>query len=1194
MNSSKIGNYRVVSELGRGGMGVVYRAIDERSGQEVALKMLAPEVQTHKDSALRFKREFRAIRRVVHPNVVRVFEAGAHQGTPYFSMELVEGQNIRHWLDGFPGLVHIGKDPPNDGPAESEKLAKLNEPERVRRIAEASIQVCFALSTIHAHRIVHRDLKPDNIMVTAGGVVKLMDFGIAKQLAEHGPSTSGGMVVGTFKYLAPEQALGLEVDGRSDLYCLGIVMFELLAGRHPFYSETSVGYAYHHARTPAPRLADFNPDVPPALADVVERCLRKDPEQRFANAEDLIAAAKAAVSGLDERVDALQASTRRFSLPPFRLSAHPLFAPALVGRDPEKQTLLTAVDRLRNGTSRFVLLEGEHGLGKSRLLKIVEIEAKEQGVEFLSARASSNERAPYAPFVRIFEGVIAQLGQRSRREVQRILGSEGPALARYLPTVAALPMLDSVTLPALAPEDEQIRFRAAAADVLQRFCETKSRVMVLDDADQADELSLDLVQYIATSLLGFGQDHSHPHRHASMSIFLSVSHLENAPQALRQLVEELRGESGFMHLKLRALDEAGAGRLLRSMLGGESLSDDLVSYLYASTQGIPREIEKNLRNLATAGKLLRKRRSWVVQVMDGQHSRSRVVAVNKVTRDELHHLPRKQTGQQEQIAQLSETALDVAERAAIVGPSLSTALLSRIALRPEDELLDALDELLKRDILSENKRVGQYTFASKEFRQGLVQSISPARRARLHLLAAHSFEEISRSDSPERVDPEQLAWHYLEGEEPRRAFDYLAQAAERALQANAVQTAHDLNEKAQEIVGGHQRGVALDSGVARRRLELLRLRLGVLLARSQAMDAIDLGEDELDDLRAVGEARQVAEVLYLMAGAELMSGELDNALRHIAEVVVVTERGGAHLLRCRAKRLAGDIYVRRGQNDRAFDYFADSLNLARSIGDKLEEELVRSAIAEQYLETGELDRARRDYENLLALAEQQGERSRATHYIKSLGRVWHNMGDYKRARASYTRALDMAHAVGDSYSQLLCQSCLGALALDEGEVDAALKAFAEAQDGLLSAGSAEDVILALLGRAQAQLMLGKLVQARSLCDEAMREAERSGLSVLLAHVRIVRGAILCRRGQGQKAIADIEKGLSTARGAKAIRVSLFGQICQCEALFILGEQERAIQVLDKVERQAINSGYLRYRDKVQDLRQRLAITAPGQ
>lgn len=1194
MSSEKIGDYRVLSEIGRGGMGVVYRAIDERSGQEVALKMLAPEVQTQKDSALRFKREFRAIRRVVHPNVVRVFEAGAHHGTPYFSMELVDGKNVRHWLDGQPGLVHIGKDPPSDGPATDEKRSKLNDPERIRRLAEASIQVCFALSTIHAHRIVHRDLKPDNVLVTPGGVVKLMDFGIAKQLAEHGPSTSGGMVVGTFKYLAPEQALGLEVDGRSDLYCLGIVMFELLAGRHPFYSETTVGYAYHHARTPAPAIRDFNPEAPPALASVVERCLRKDPEQRFANAEDLIAALKDSVSGLDAQIDALRESTKRFALPPFRLSPHPLFAPALVGRDPEKQTLLTAVDRLRQGTSRFVLIEGAQGMGKSRLLKAVDVEAREQKVEFLYANASSNERAPYAPFIEIFETIIEQLSQRSRREVRHVLGTEGPALARYLPAVAALPMVNAQPLPALAPEDEQIRFRAAAADVLGRFCQEQPRVLVIDDVDQADELSLDLVQHVVASLASIGIERSHPRSRSMLSVFVSVERLDQAPPALQNLVAELRGESGFVHMKLRPLDEAAAGRLLRSMLGGEALSGDLVQALHADSQGLPQRIEKNLRSLAEAGHLLRKGRRWVIQVRGAGPGKNLTVPVSEVKAHELLPMPAATAGQLDQVAHLSETALDVAERAAIVGPRLGSMLLSRIALRPEEELLDALDELLKRQILREDKRAGQYFFVLNEFRLNLVQNISPARRARLHLLAAHSLEEISRTDPSERVDPEQLARHYLEGEEPRRAFDYLAQASQRALQANAVQTAQGLNEKAHEILYQGDQTRAIDSGTARRRIELLRLRLGVLLARSQAMEAIDLADENLDPLRGQSEARQVAEVLYLQASAELMGGELDSALRHISEVLAVTERGGAHVLRCRAKRLAGDIYVRRGQSERALGYFTDSLNLAGSIGDKLEDELVRSAIAEQHLEMGDLDRARRDYENLLALAEQQGERSRATHYIKNLGRVWHNMGDYSRAKASFERALDMARAVGDRRSQFLCQSCLGELALDTGDIDNAITAFAETQDGLLSTGSAEEVISTLLGSAQAQLQIGQLVKARKLCDEGAAEAERSGLSVLLAHVRIVRGSIVCRRGDPHRALPDIDKGLSTARSARAVPVLLHGSICRAEALFHIGEQEQCIRTLDSAERQAIQSGYLRYRDKVRDLRQRLSITAPGQ
>lgn len=745
--SDRVDDYQILAELGRGGMGVVYRARDERTGQQVALKMLSPEAQTHQESALRFKREFRAIRRVVHPNVVRVFEAGEYRGSPYFSMELVDGCNIRRWLDGDEQLVHGGKDNPPSGMLPEEVRSLLNGPERIRRLAEATVQVCFALSAIHAHRIVHRDLKPDNILVTPQGVVKLMDFGIAKQLTEQDGSTSGGMVVGTFKYLSPEQALGLDIDGRADLYCLGIVLYELLAGRHPFYSESSVGYAYHHARTEPYPVARFNPEVEPRIAALAERLLNKEPADRYPTADDLIADVKEAVSGLAEQMQQLRESPRRAASLPFQLTRDPLFAPALVGRDREKQALLTAVDRLLSGQGRLVVIEGPMGSGKSRLLRDIGVEARAHGVELLSGRAAEAERAPYAPVLEVFEQITRQLKQRGRREVQEVLGIDGPVLAAYMPSVAELPGVDRRPVQPLAPEDEQIRFRAAAADVLGRFCGERPRVLVLDDLHDADELTVDLVRHLAGTLAGlvFGDASATPR--AAMSIFVSLdpSALARAP-AVQELLDELAHQHGFLRVELSPLSASAAARLIRSMVGGAKVSPGLAEALLDGTGGLPYRLEERVRALAEANDLVRHGRRWMVRDRASSHSEPKLVPLEEVRREQVPVVvDRESDGGARRIERLSSAARDVAERAAVVGARLGGALLFRIALRPEEELLDALDELIKRDVLDEDKAEGSYRFANEEVRAKLLAALDANRLGRLHLLAAHSLEEIARS-----------------------------------------------------------------------------------------------------------------------------------------------------------------------------------------------------------------------------------------------------------------------------------------------------------------------------------------------------------------------------------------------------------------------------------------------------------------
>lgn len=1195
--SERIGDYLLLAEIGRGGMGVVYRARDERSGQQVALKMLSPEAQSHKDSTLRFKREFRAIRRVVHPNVVRVFEAGGYRGAPYFTMELVEGCNIRTWLDGDVPIVHSGKDPPPASALSLEQRTRLNEPIRIQRLAEATVQVCFALSAIHAHRIIHRDLKPDNILVTPNGVVKLMDFGIAKQLAEAEPSTSGGMVVGTFKYLSPEQALGQDIDGRADLYCFGIVLYELLSGRHPFYSETSVGYAYQHARSKPHPISRFNPEVDQRLAAVAERLLAKEPADRYPTSDDLMAAVKEAVSGLDERVKQLKASTKRFAPPPFQMSRDPLFAPALVGRDREKQSLLTAVDRLLSGHGRFVVTSGASGSGKSRLLRDVSVEARDMGAEFLFGRAAVNERAPYAPVIEIFENIARALASRPRKDVNHILGMDGPVLARYLPSIAALPGVDKKQIQGLAPEDEQIRFRAAVAEVLGRYCEEKPRILVLDDLHVADELTIDLVRHLAGTLSGLVLGDATPSQRSSLSIFVTIDPAESAEsEAIADLLDELDGQNGFMLLQLSPISVAAAGRLMRSMFGGAPVATVLAEAMHSNSEGLPYRIEERVRAMAESGQLTRRGRRWMIMARGSRKEDPRFVPVDEVRRSEVPNIRhREETAGAHRVDRLSAATRDVAERAAVTGIRVRTDVLFRVALRPEEELLDALDELIKRGLLAEEKGEGGYRFVNEGFRESLLSGMDAGRRARLHLLAAHSLEEIARNKSAAgSVDPELLANHYCEGGEPLRAFDYLAQAARRALQANAIQTATALVKRAQELLQDEADRAPADPGIARRYVNVLVLRLESLLAAGRPAEMIELAGRKINTLRGQAEARLVAEAIFLLAVAETTVGELDNALRHVAEVISVTERGGAHSLRCKAKRLAGEIYTRRGQPKRAMRYFRDTLELARAIGDDLEEELVRSALAACRMEAGELSATRRDYENLLAVAEKKGERNRAAHYVMCLGIVHQEMGDYDRAKASYERALEMAKAIGDSKAALVCQACIGRVHLDRGDVEAALLDFAEAREGLMNSGATEEVIKTLINSAQAYLLQQEDEQARAYCDEAAAEAERSGMAMLLAKARIIRGLARVRLEDERAGLADIERGLATARKADARRVILQGMIAYSEALILAMEQSRGITMLNQAWQQSKDTGFGRYSDQVANVRNRVSITTPNE
>jgi eukaryotic-like serine/threonine-protein kinase len=248
------GRYRLQSKLGSGGMSTVYLAIDETLGREVAIKVLHREISDQQDQLERFRREARAVARLSHPNLVGVIDAGDDEGHPYIVFEYVPGETLKRTIDEHGAL----------GLDEATAYA---------------IEIGRGLACAHAAGLVHRDVKPQNVLIDADGRAKVTDFGIARSVEEHGLTVTG-RVLGTTDYVSPEQAMGRPVDARTDVYSLGIVLYEMLTGEVPFQAETQVGVAMKHVNEAVPDVQRRRPETSAALAAAVEQATAKDPGDR--------------------------------------------------------------------------------------------------------------------------------------------------------------------------------------------------------------------------------------------------------------------------------------------------------------------------------------------------------------------------------------------------------------------------------------------------------------------------------------------------------------------------------------------------------------------------------------------------------------------------------------------------------------------------------------------------------------------------------------------------------------------------------------------------------------------------------------------------------------------------------------------------------------------------------------------------
>jgi predicted Ser/Thr protein kinase len=671
--------FDVISELGRGAETVVYRV--RRHGRDYALKLLAAADGDSGQLLTALRREAALLGCVGHPLLPRIIDVGQVEAGPYLVLEHVDGRTLSETL----------------------RSGRLDEARALRLASD----VAGPLAAAHRAGLVHRDVKPDNIIVERDGTGRLIDFGLAAR-----GGRQHDRVAGTLLYSAPEQTgmLKRPVDGRSDLYALGVVLFEAVTGQTPFHSSDAGELIRQHATAPVPDPRSIRSDVSATFAAIIVKLMAKDPDDRYQSGESLLAD----VHRLSARPGALfEVGSRVFGV-------QHVGPDALVGRAEEVVSLASRWLRAREGAGGCALVQGPAGVGKSRLVREVTTAVATDGDLLLYGKCVPDDPVPLAPLRTAVERGLRAVDRLPPAErdvvvdrLRRAAGRGGPLLRALSPMLAAL-----VQAPELGESNRHEQFtNAVAAFLLDLAEEFGGAVLQLDDVQWLDGATRRVLQQMATSLPD-----------ARMLVIATGRDDDDNLPALELFAADM-GPALDTRLPLAPLAEDAVAELVRLHLGGMQVAEAATDELVARVGGNPFTVVEYVRAVIDAGLLTPSWGGWRLDVAGLDRL--------ELSGDALHLVLQR-------IAQLEPESRRLLAAGAATGRRFPSDLVAAVCNVDAQQGRDALREAESRRLVTGSG--GAYRFLHDRIREALLAQLDRSALHRLHQRIAEVIESAGATD----------------------------------------------------------------------------------------------------------------------------------------------------------------------------------------------------------------------------------------------------------------------------------------------------------------------------------------------------------------------------------------------------------------------------------------------------------------